>query len=197
MVKSTPLTLIVLIYILFTSMQICSAAVPQRVAILPVSFTHSYRDADVEQVIAKALSNKFHTPLAKIVPIFEIISSKEIDSAMSGATTGKNFKLDKTLFKAIAEKTNADIVIGAEVTQLWSVRLRTWDGEVIQQTDLSIKILCYHKASEKFTEQKDYDSYNGYESLWGQPDYMADQIMYKLLNKIPDYSGLTTQQQNN
>jgi len=196
MIKRTSLTVSILFYILFISLQICSAATPQRVAILPVSFTHSHRDVEVEAVVAKALANKFHTPLAKIVPIFEIIPANEIDAAMLDKATGKNFKLNNTLIQAISEKTNADIVIGVEVTQLWSILLRTWDGEVIQKTDLSIKILCYHKASGKFTEQKDYDSYSGHESLWGQPDYMADQMMYKLLNKIPDYSGLTTKQNN-
>lgn len=187
-------TLTVLVYILFISMQVCSAAAIQRVAILPVSFTHSDRDTEVENVIIRALNNKFHTPLAKVVPIFEIIPASEINAAMLGETSGKNFKLNKTLIQAMSEKTNADIVIGVEVTQLWSMLLRTWDGELIRRTDLSIKILCYHKASTKFTEQKDYASYNGYESLWGQPDYMADQMMYYLLDKIPDYSGLTTKQ---
>ena len=193
--KKVSLVLTILFYILFTTIQICSAAAPQRVAILPVSFAHGYRDTDVENVISKALANKFHTPLAKIVLIFEIIPSVEIETAITdNVTTKKIKKLDKALINLIAEKTNADIVIGAEVTQLWSVLLRTWDGEVIQKTDLGIKILCYHKSSGEFLEQKDYASYSGGESLWGQPDYMADQMMYNLLNKIPDYSGLTTQQ---
>ncbi len=191
--KKVSLLLIFLICLLFATTQTGLASAAQRVAILPVTFMHSQRDADVESVIKSNLLKKFHTPLAEIVPIFEIIPDNEVRDAVSGITTGKKYKLDKTLLTAIAEKTNADIVIGADA-YVRCMFFITWDDDVYQNTDLSIKILCYHKASGTVTEQKGYDSYNGYESLWGQPDYMAEQLMFKLLNKIPDYSGLTAPQ---
>ncbi len=197
MVNRASLFIIILFYIFIAGLPICSAADPQRVAILPVSFSHSYIDKDVEAVIVKALNDKFHTPLSKIVTIFEIIPGKEIQSATEvevGAKKIREFKLDRLLLKNIAMKTNADIVIGAEVTQFWTVQTMTWRGDLLRETSLGIKIMVYHRATDKYIVQKDYDFYDDYESSWGQPDYMADQMMFKLLNKIPNYSGLTTQQ---
>jgi len=200
MAKKISFALTVLIFIVIISVQTCSAADIQRVAILPVSFSHSYVDKDVESVIVKALNGKFHTPLANIVTIFEIIPGTEIQSATEaevGTKKIKEFKLDRPLLKNIAMKTNADIVIGAEVTEFWTFQTITWRGDTIRETNLGIKIMIYHRQTEKYTVQKDADYYLGDEGLWGQPDYMADQMMFKLLAKIPDYSGLTKQPHNN
>ncbi|MBP1765297.1 MAG: hypothetical protein H6Q65_2355 [Firmicutes bacterium] len=199
MAKKTVVVLVFLLCLIFTGLQSCSAADLQRVAILPVSFSHSYVDQDVEAVISKALANKFHTPLANIVPVFQIIPKEEVQKGLItevGAKKIQAFKLDKNLLKNIAVKTNADIVIGVEVTQFWTMQTITFYGDILRETNLAMKVLIYHKPTEMVTEKKDYDNYAGDEILWGQPEYMADQMIFKLLNKIPDYSGYATPAQD-
>lgn len=165
----------------------CSAARPQRVAILPVYFHSSQDGGDVGEVIEKALTNKFHTPLAGVVPVYAIIPREEIVPALPIVPAGGKAGLDKGALAALAEKLKADIVIAAEVSHYYSYASVALNGDRFRQTNIEIRVLSYHKPLGEFTDNKDRDYYNGDDTLWAQPDYIAGQIIAGLLAKVPDY----------
>jgi hypothetical protein len=167
----------------------CSAYHAQKVAVLPVFSSRDISiNKDVERIIAKALVNKFHMPLSKVVTFFEIIPEAEVIAALPVPLKDKKkSKLENNLLAEVADKLNADIVIAAEITSYRSDSRMNWEGDRLQETDLAIRIINYHRPSGKFTERQDHQFYFGDDIQWGQPEYITSHMMYNLLNKIPDY----------
>ena len=181
---------VVLLICLFSiGLRTCSAYDVQKVAVLPVLYSKNVSiNKDVEAIIAKALVNKFHMPLSKVVTFFEIIPEEEVFAALPVQFKDKKqSKLEYNLLAEVADKLNADIVIAAEVTSYYSVSRTNWKGDQIQETDLAMRIINYHRPSAKFTERQDHKSYLGDAIQWGEPEYIADHMIYNLLTKIPDY----------
>lgn len=181
---------IVLFICLFSiGFRTCSAYHTQKVAVLPVFSNKDISvNKDVESIIANALVNKFHMPLSKIVPFFAIIPEAEVIAALPVQLTEKNkSKLDNKLLAEVADKLNADIVIAAEITSYRSDSRTNLEGDRLQETDLAIRVIHYHRPSGKFTERQDHQFYFGDDIQWGQLEYIADHMMYDLLNRIPDY----------
>jgi len=119
----------------------CSTPVfPQRVAVFPVFSSKNISvNKDVEGIIAKALPNKFHTPLSKIVSVFEIVPEAEVIVALPVQLKDKQKgKLENNLLVEVANKLNADIVIVAEIRDYRSELRVNFEGERIKQTDLAI-----------------------------------------------------------
>lgn len=167
----------------------CLAYDTQRVAILPVfSSKNISTDKEVEEIIAKALVSKFRMPLSKVIRFFEIIPEAEVIAALPAQLKDKQkSKLEKNLLAEVGDKLNADIVIAAEIKAYRSEVRMNFDGDRIKQTDLAIRIINYHRPSGKFTEEQDHEYYLGEDMLWGQPEYITDRMIYKLLDKIPNY----------
>jgi hypothetical protein len=161
----------------------------QKVAVFPVLAGKGIAiNKDVEKIIAKALVNKFHMPLSKVVTFFEIIPEADVIAALPVQLKDKRqSKLENNLLAAVADTLNADIVIAAEITAYRSDSRTNWEGDRIRETDLAIRIINYHRPSGEFTERQDHQFYFGDDIQWGQPEYIASHMMYKLLNKIPDY----------
>ncbi|MBC8015077.1 MAG: hypothetical protein H7X79_04965 [Sporomusaceae bacterium] len=181
---------IVLFICLFSfGFRTCLAYDVQKVAALPVlSINNISVDKDVEEIIAKALANKFHMPLSKVVPFFEIIPEEEVIAALPVQLKGKKkSKLENSMLAAVADKLNADIVIAAEIKAYRSILRVNRDGDRLQETHLAMRVINYHRPSGTFTEKNDHEFYVGDDIGWGRPEYIADQMIYKLLNKIPDY----------
>jgi hypothetical protein len=165
----------------------------QKVAVFPVLASKGIAiNKDVEKIIAKALVNKFHMPLSKVVTFFDIIPEADVIAALPVQLKDKRqSKLENNLLAAVADMLNADIVIAAEITAYRSDLRTNWEGDRIQETDLAIRIINYHRPSGKFTERQDHQFYFGDDIQWGQPEYIASHMMYNLLNKIPDYRNVT------
>jgi|GEM_PF-3561996 len=167
----------------------CSAYHAQKVAVLPVFHSGNISiNKDVEKIIAEALVNKFHMPLSKVVTFFEIIPEAEVLAALPAQFEDqRKSKFENNLLVEVADKLNADIVIAAEITSYRSDLRMNWEGDRIQETDLAIRIINYHRPSGTFTDRQDHQFYLGDDIQWGQPEYIADHMIYNLLNKIPDY----------
>jgi len=182
--------IILFICLFSTDFRTCSAEHVQRVAVLPVFFSDniSIKNKDVEKIIAEALINKFHMPLSKVVTFFEMIPESDIIGVLPVQSKDKKkSKLSNDLLVEVGEKLNADIVIATEVTSYWSQSRMSWEGDRIQETDLAIRIINYHRPSRQFTQQHDRQSYLGDDIVWAQPEYIAEHMMYDLLKKIPNY----------
>ncbi|MBP2627736.1 MAG: hypothetical protein H6Q68_2447 [Firmicutes bacterium] len=181
---------IVLFICLFSmAYPICSAYHMQRVAVLPVFYRNNISiNKDVEKIITKALVDKFHMPLSNIVTFFEIIPETEVFTALPvHLKDKKKSKLENNLLAEVADKLNADIVIAAELTSCRSNSRTNLEGDWIQETDLAIRIISYHRPSGKYTIRQDHQFYLNDDIQLGQLEYMADHMIYGLLNKIPDY----------
>ncbi|MDR3563879.1 MAG: hypothetical protein P4N59_20925 [Negativicutes bacterium] len=164
----------------------CFAAEPQRIAILPVinqSYTH---DDGVERVIADAVAAKFHMPLDKIVIIYDVIPAAEVRAAVSTAADlgvkAKNFDMKK--LAEIATKLNADVVIGAIITEFSESQLITMDSGLSQQTSISLRIVGYRALEKKTFDLSSHEEYTGEWSNTGNADYLAGVIMERLLGKL-------------
>lgn len=181
--------LFLLIMSIILSFTTCLAAQPQKVAILPV-ITPGYIKLDqaYERQITQALERKFHTSLASLVPVFELLPADTIQTDYTAIQTdnGKPV-LDKALLQAMAAATQADIVIAAEVTSFRALTHRTWDNEEVQETDVALHIASYQKSSDSFLTVRDRQTYRGTFLLSGRPDYILDDLLYRLLNKLPNY----------
>jgi len=178
-----------LICLFVTGFSTCFAHDVQKVAILPVFYSHNISmNKDVESIIKTALVNKFHMPLSKIVPFYEIIPEAEVIASLPVQLKyKKNSKLDNNLLAEVGNEMNADIVIAVEVTSFQDDSRINWDGDRIQETDLAMRIINYHRPSRTYTERKDHQYYLGDDIQWGRPEYIADQMIDNLLNKIPNY----------
>jgi len=127
-------------------------------------------------------------PLSKVVTFFEMIPESDIIGVLPVQSKDKKkSKLSNDLLVEVGEKLNADIVIATEVTSYWSQSRMSWEGDRIQETDLAIRIINYHRPSRQFTQQHDRQSYLGDDIVWAQPEYIAEHMMYDLLKKIPNY----------
>lgn len=166
-----------------------AAAVPQRVAILPVYVNTSGIDEEVLAIIEKALADKFHTALANIVPVYHLIPPPEIAPALPAALTdGKQkIRLDKTALITVAEKLDADIVIVAEVTRFSSSVYMDGEGDYIRTLGIALRLLSYHRPSGEFVANSDHFNYVGADYLAVQPDNVAKQLIDGLLGKVPAY----------
>ncbi|CUH96355.1 hypothetical protein P22_2445 [Propionispora sp. 2/2-37] len=167
----------------------CSAATPQKVAILPVlTSAHVALSPEIESIIANGLHKKFHTSLSSIVPVFEILPAATVKEAMTVLQPEKNkLSVNRNMLAAIAEKTSADIVIAAEVTSYRDFSYTRWDGEQIQETNVAIRLASYQRASQNYIEVRDRKSYHGAAMPTAFPDYITDDMMYYLLKKLPNY----------
>ena len=181
--------LVLLICLFFMDFRTCSAYQVQKVAVLPVFFSNNISiNEDVEEIIEKALVNKFHMPLSKVVPFFELVHEAEVMTALPVQLRDKRkSKLENHLFTEVADKLNADIVIAAEIRAYRSISRINREGDRLQETHLAIRVINYHRPSGEITEVKDHEFYFGDDIQWGRPEYIADQMIYKLLKKIPDY----------
>lgn len=165
----------------------CLAGEPLRVAILPI-FNSSYTyDKDTEQVITKALKTRFSMPLSKVIVLYDVIAESEIKAALPTELKNRNKpgKINAALLREIAVKLQADVVIGAHITNFRIFTSRTLDDDLLLQTDLSIRIVGYDTKKEAFLDIHDREHYNGQWSVIGTPDYLAKQLMDELMNKIP------------
>ncbi|BBB89947.1 MAG TPA: hypothetical protein PKA28_07755 [Methylomusa anaerophila] len=188
MLKNTIACVVAFIAVFCTGFGPASAHQAQRVAILPVFFgSGAAYDKDVEAVIEKNLTGKYHLPLAKVITIYDIIPKQEVRDALPAQLTGKKPKLEKQVIQDLAAKLNADIVIAAEVTSFSTATISPWiwDGDTIRRTELGIRLISYQRPTDTYQEFKDRDMYSGDDNLWGQPEYMADQMIWKLINKVP------------
>lgn len=165
----------------------CLAYEPQRIAVLPVfnsSYTH---DRDTEQVIAEALQAKFRVPLAKVLTIYDVIPANEIQLALPPALQNRNKpgKIDDAAMREIGARLKADIVIGAEITNFTAYTFSNIEGDLFQQTDLTIRVIGYDARKNEFLDIRDSQNYSGEWSVMGNSDYLAKQIMEHLMGKVP------------
>jgi len=168
----------------------CSAYQEQKVAIFPVFFNKNISvNKEVETIVAKALVNKFQMPLPTVVKFYQIIPEAEVVAALPVQLKDKikKSKLANNLLTEVADKLNADIVIAAEITSYRSEERMNREGDRLQETHLAIRVITYHRPTGVFTEKRDHEFYFGDDISWGQPEYIADHMIYNLLNKIPDY----------
>ena len=168
----------------------CSAYQEQKVAIFPVFFNKNVPvNKEVETIVAKALVNKFQMPLPTVVKFYEIIPEGDVVPALPAQLKDKikRSKLTNNLLAEVADKLNADIVLAAEITSFRSEVRINREGDRLQETHLAIRVINYHRPTGIFTEKRDHEFYFGDDILWGQPEYIADHMIYKLLNKIPNY----------
>ncbi|WP_378954425.1 hypothetical protein [Pelosinus sp. sgz500959] len=167
----------------------CFAYDVQKVAILPVLYSHDISiNKDVEKIITNALVRKFHMPLSKIITFFEIIPEADVLAALPvQLQEKKKSKIDNNLLADVGGKLNADIVIAVEIKAYRSDLRMSWNGDRIRDTDLVMKIISYHRPSGKYTEEQDHEFYSGADIPWGQPEYIADHMIDRLLSKIPNY----------
>lgn len=186
--KQLPATIILaVLFFIFSGIAVCSAAQPQRVAILPVYFHSIQSDAAVGRVIASTLAERFHTPLASIVPVYDLIPSQDIAPVLPPIPAdGKKVKLDGAVLAAIGDKLSADIVVVAEVTQYYTYTYFV-DGDPMRRIHFEIRLLSFHKPTGVLFDKKDHEYYNGDDYEVVQPVYLARKMTTDLLAKVPDY----------
>ncbi len=185
--RKSKLCLVVLCLVMFSLVSPCYAVTPQKIAILPVinrTYTH---DAAVENVISAALAAKFRMPLANIVSIYEVVPAAEVRAALPAdihnRAQARKFGVDK--LPAIAAKLNADIVIGAIITDLSEERTITGkDSFNFQRTVLAIRVVGYRAREGTTFAVGDHQEYRGDWSRLGDADYLAGVIMDKLLESL-------------
>ncbi|MEN6413055.1 MAG: hypothetical protein ABFC84_09930 [Veillonellales bacterium] len=165
----------------------CLAYEPQRIAVLPVFNSSDTHDQDTEQVIADALQAKFHMPLAKVITIYDVIPAKEVQLALPPELQNRNKpgKINAAVLQKIGTSLQADIVIGAQITNFTAVTFSNRDGDLFQRTDLTIRIVGYDVGKNQFLDIHDSRDYDGDWSVMGNPDYLAKQIMEDLMGKVP------------
>ncbi len=184
--RKSRLCLIALCLILLTLATPCHAA-PQKIAILPVvNYTYD-RDAAVENVVSAALAAKFRMPLASIVTIYEIVPAADVQAALPAdihtRAGARKFGVDR--LPAIAAKLNADVVIGAIITNLsQELNYISKESFYYQRTSLAISVIGYRARDGKTFAVADEQEYQGDWSRLGDADYLAGVIMSKLLDKL-------------
>ncbi len=182
-----PAILLAVFFAFFGGLATCGAAQPQRVAILPVYFHSIQSDPAVGRVIAGTLAERFRTPLASIVPVYDLVPPAEIAPLLPAAPAGKKIRLDGALLAAIGEKLGADIVVAAEVTQYYTYTYYSGEGDPMRRINFEIRLLSYHKPTGVFFDRRDHEYYNGDDTPVVQPDYLARRLTSDLLAKVPDY----------
>lgn len=176
------------LFVFFGGLATCSAAQPQRVAIMPVYFHSIQYDEAVGRVIAKTLADRFRTPLASIVPVYDIIPRGDIVPFLPTAPAGgKKVTLDGAVLAAIGEKLNADIVIVAEVTQYYTYTYFTGEGDPYRRINFEIRLLSFHKPTGVLFDKRDHEYYHGDDYEVVQPEYLARELTAGLLAKVPAY----------
>lgn len=186
--RTLPVILLAALLILLSGVAPCSAAQPQKVAILPVYFHSIQSDAAVGRVIEQALADKFRTPLAAIVPVYETIPRGAIAPVLPvPSAPGKKVKLDGAVLAAVAEKLNADIVIAAEVTQYYTYTYYSGEADPMRWINFEIRLLSFHKPAGVYFDRRDHEYYSGDDTPVVQPEYLARQLMAALLAKVPAY----------
>ena len=165
----------------------CLAYVPLRVAILPVFNSSDIHDQATEQVISNALKARFHMPLSNVITLYEVVPDNEVRLALPPELINPNKpgKISSHTLQEIGAKLKTDVVIGAQITDFTLFTFTNWDGDLIQQTDLTIRVFGYDTTKNEFLDIHDRQYYNDEASIRGYPDYLAQQIMDNLLKKVP------------
>lgn len=163
---------------------ICQAHTPQRVAILPVINQSYMEDAKVEAVISDSLYGKFKIPLAKVLNTYEFVPVSEIEAAFPEVNDRKAMKkFNPARLQQVAAQLDADLVIGGIISNLSEDTFTNFDGDLIQQTYLSIRLIGYDAREKKVIDVHDYENYDGDWTAYGEADYLAKKIMNHLLDK--------------
>jgi len=165
----------------------CLAYEPLRVAILPVfnsSYTH---DQDTERIITESLQARFHMPLAKVIILYDVIPADEVQLALPLELKNRNKpgKINASVLQGIGAKLNTDIVIGAQITDFRASTFSDLYGGLLQETDLTIRVVGYDTRKNEFLDIHDSQHYYGQWSVTGDSDYLAKQIMEHLISKVP------------
>lgn len=157
-----------------------------RVAVLPAVNSSYNIDKDTELVINEALGHKTRMLLNKRDIRYEIIPSHEIKEVLPQELKAlrKPAKLNAALVKDIGEKLKADIIIGAQIANFRTGTVRKMDDDVLTQTDLTIHVVYYDAAKNKFLDIHDNRRYYGEWAKLGDPKYLAKQSLEHLFNKL-------------
>jgi hypothetical protein len=171
-------------WIFFTG--VCQARTPQRIAILPVINQSYTDDPEVEKTISEAIYAKFHVPLAAVLNTYEFVPADEIKTAFPEWKDHVRMKkIDRERLQQVAAQLHADMVIGGAVTDLNKfIYTSNFEGDLMQQTYLSIRLVGYNVREQKLIDIGDYEDYRGDWSVFGDSDYLAKKIMDRLLGKI-------------
>jgi hypothetical protein len=164
----------------------CFAAEPLRIAILPVINQTHTRDESVEKIVSGALHAKFHRPLSNIVTVYQMIPDDEVNAALL-SDIGKlpaSLKFKPEILPGIAEKLQADIVIGAVITDLRERTFGSWVGDYLQETHLAIRLVVYTANTQKHLDKRDSENYFGEQMLHSEAAYFAQVIMDRLLSEV-------------
>lgn len=167
------------------------AADRQKVFIAPTVDYHDYRNDDVYRLIEKRLKDNFNYPLNAIVHRYEILpetnASRQI---LQSLYTGK-VKLTRDLLHTVAYTSGADVVVIPRLNRLSYITYTTWDGDLVQQTEISLDCYAYAIDEDKVYRFKTSRSYNNDYSTQGEPEYLLNDMLDEIISKLP-YGRLAT-----
>lgn len=164
--------------------QTCAAAGPQRVAILPVAATVQARESPaVEATVARTMFAWFHTPLPSFVKVYDMIPPAEVKAALLATGTIDPRRPDPARLREIAARLEADVVLGAVITDLGEYTTTNRMGDLILQTDLAIRLIGYRRDTQRFIDIRDREDYHEAWTADGQAVSLAPVLTERLMKK--------------
>lgn len=160
-----------------------AAEIPVRkVAILPVGGAYA-DEKDLVRIIDQAMREKFRTPLQDFVPRYQLVPELEVRAALPPGIRPE--KLAAPQLAVLAKTLGADWLIGTEILEFQHYTFMTFDGELMQKTEVALRLSSYEAAAKELRRWRDWDSYFGDYSIHQDPQTMTRQLIDRLLDKLP------------
>jgi len=132
------------------AVNVCLAATPIRIAILPPIDKAKYNEPALNQFILSKVKERF------LDPRHDLALNIQVENALNEITQGKKLTElpDKQFLYIVADKLSADVVVAVELTQASSTVFTSVFDEDIEMKNVEVSWAVYMKKDDKYVTYK-------------------------------------------
>ena len=179
----------VLLLLLLAADTALASGTPKRIAILPIMTNGTGIYEETEYALQDRLEQEFHVPLNGTLKAVELLPEKDCREALAAVDTelrqnqsGKRLHLEDEM-KPLADKLQADIVVGLVVTNFWEYTHVNWEGDTWLESDVSLQLVGYNRAEDKVIHRSVSRSFHSEYALDGTASALAEDGLESLLRE--------------
>lgn len=167
------------VILLLVSSCFAAAAPAKRIAIFPTVNETGVSAPEIEAYCYTALRENLRVPLNSILKVHDYVPTRHVLLAMpkpmDNAWTGR--------LKDTADELRADLVVGFVITNLEEVQQHRWNGDTLQYTRVTVRLVGYDRARRSLFQRKRHEYYHDELSSSGSLMSLAKKASRYLLDK--------------
>lgn len=125
------------------------------------------------------LRSYFITPLPSLVKVYEFVDDKDIAAARPD-----NKEVKRDAIRAFAERTQADIVVAAQLTDYRTRGILSMTGNYIRTTFVAVKYHIYLAKQDRYMTNRLSRYYHDEGFRYGSPEYLLGDILDDITEKL-------------